>query len=313
MKRIVLAGGSGFLGQVLADHFQNNGYEVINLTRSPKPGSGKVREVRWNARDLGEWARELEGATAVINLTGRSVNCRYTPSNRQLILESRVLSTRVLGTAISQCKESPRAWLNSSTATIYKHTYGPAWDESGIVGGTPEAKDAYSVEVALAWEQALQEARVPATRKIALRSAMVLGNRKNSVFPVLQKLAQYGLGGKMGTGKQFVSWIHEADFCAAIDWLIAHEKIDGAVNVAAPNPVTNAEMMKLFRNQCHQRLGLPANRWMLEIGAFFLRTETELILKSRRVIPKRLIDTGFTYRFSDLKQALNDLIARKED
>ncbi len=309
MKRIVLAGGSGFLGKTLADYFQNNGYEVIILTRSPQTASPKIRGLQWNARDLGNWIFELEGAAAVINLAGRSANCRYSPANRELILESRVLSTRVLGAAISRCKEPPRVWLNSSTATIYQHTFGPAWAEDGVVGGTPEASDGFSVKVAHAWEQALHEARVPATRKVALRSAMVLGDRKNSVFPVLGNLARYGLGGKMGSGKQFVSWIHKTDFCRAIDWRIAHEEMAGAVNIASPNPLTNAEMMKQFRDHYRRRVGLPAAHWMLAIGAFFLRTETELVLKSRRVIPKRLLDSGFSFRFPNLKPALEDLAA----
>jgi len=254
----------------------------------------------------------LEGATAVINLAGRSVNCRYNPANRRLIMESRVFSTRVLGEAIAQCKQPPRVWLNSSTATIYKHTFGPAWDEGGEIGGTPEAKDEFSVEVATAWEQELNKARVPHTRKIAMRSAMVMGNRKNSVFPVLQTLAWFGLGGKMGSGKQFVSWIHEADFCRAVEWLIAHEEINGAVNVCAPKPVANAEMMKLFCTVCHRPFGLPAATWMLAVGAFFLRTETELIIKSRRVVPGRLVESGFEFQFPELGQALKHLQISKE-
>jgi uncharacterized protein len=169
VKRIILAGGSGFLGQALAEHFQTAGHDIVILTRSPRAATRTARTVAWDGRTLGGWACELEGATAVINLAGRSVNCRYHPANRRLILESRVRSTQVIGQAIAQCQKPPRVWLNSSTATIYKHTFGPAWDESGEIGGTPEAKDEFSVEVATAWEQALNEARVPHTRKVALR------------------------------------------------------------------------------------------------------------------------------------------------
>jgi len=312
MKRIILAGGSGFLGHALAGHFQKSGHEMVILTRSPGPGLRVAREVAWDARTMGDWVRELEGATAVINLAGRSVNCRYNPANRRLIMESRVFSTRVLGEAIAQCKQPPRVWLNSSTATIYKHTFGSAWDEGGEIGGTPEAKDEFSVEVATAWEQELNKARVPRTRKIALRSAMVMGNRKNSVFPVLQKLAWFGLGGRMGSGKQFVSWIHEADFCRAVEWLIAHEEMNGAVNLCAPKPVANAEMMELFRAVCHRPFGLPAATWMLALGAFFLRTETELIIKSRRIVPGRLVESGFEFQFPELGQALKHLQISKE-
>jgi len=305
--KIVLAGGSGFLGRALADHFQRAGHEVVSLARSPGLSSLSPREVLWDARNVGEWAAELDGAAAVVNLAGRSVNCRYNPTNRRLILESRVLSTWALGAAISQCKQPPRAWLNLSTATIYKHTFGPAWDEGGEIAATPEAKDEFSIQVTTNWEQALHEAPTPGTRKVALRTAMVLGNGKNSVFPMLQNLARLGFGGKMGSGRQFVSWIHEADFCRAVTWLIEHEELDGVVNLSSPNPVTNVEMMKLFRNLVHQPWGLPATEWMLKIGAFLLRTETELILKSRRVVPKRLIDSGFKFVFPDLGKAIADL------
>ena len=307
MKRIILTGGSGFLGHALAAHFQKAGYEIMVLTRAPKPGPGGIRQIVWDARTRGDWATELEGATAVINLVGRSVNCRYHERNRQQILESRVQSTQIIGEVISKCKVPPPVWLNASTATIYKHTYGPAWDETGEIGGTIEAKDEFSVEVATAWERALNQTQTRGTRKVALRASMVLGTDKNSVFPMLRRLARIGLGGKMAEGRQFVSWIHQADFCRAVDWLITHNEISGPVNVCAPNPVTNAEMMKLFRDVCRRPFGLPAARWMLEIGAIFLRTETELIIKSRRVIPRRLIESGFQYQYPFLREALENL------
>jgi uncharacterized protein (TIGR01777 family) len=222
-----------------------------------------------------------------------------------------VNSTRVLGEAIAQCAQPPRVWLNASTATIYKHSLDRPIDElTGEIGSTPEAKDEFSVEVARAWEQALDEARTPATRKIALRTAMVLGNGPNSVLPVLRRLARFGLGGKMGTGRQFVSWIHEVDFCRAIEWLIAHEDFTGPVNLAAPNPVPNRELMESMREVCRVPFGLPATEWMLELGAFFLRTETELIIKSRRVVPGRLIAVGFQFRFPHPREALVDLCGK---
>ena len=304
MKKIILAGGSGFLGRSLAAHFQRNGYEIIILARNPKAGKAGIREVAWDACTPGEWMRELEQAVAVINLVGRSVNCRYHAQNRRLILESRLASTRVIGEAIARCQVPPPVWLNASTATIYKHTYGPAWDEAGETGGTPEAKDGFSVEVALAWERVLAEAPTPRTRKVALRAAMVLGRDPNSVFPVLNRLARFGLGGKMGDGRQFVSWIHKMDFCRAIEWLVTHEDLSGPVNVCAPQPATNAAMMKIFREACGVPFGLPANRWMLEVGAFLLQTETELLIKSRRVQPRKLMESGFTFRFPDLRGAL---------
>jgi uncharacterized protein (TIGR01777 family) len=311
MKKIVLAGGSGFLGRALAAHFQESGYAITILTRSPKGSEKGVREIPWDARTVGDWAGELENTAAVINLAGRSVNCRYTDRNKKLIIESRVNSTRAIGEAIARCKKQPAVWLNASTATIYKHNFGPAWDETGEIGSTREAGDEFSIEVATAWEHALNEAQTPATRKVAMRAAMVLGTDKNSVFPMLLRLARLGLGGKMDDGKQFISWIHEQDFCRAVEWLIAHESLSGAVNIVAPNTLTNAEMMKVFRGVCGMPVGLPATAWMLEIGAFFLRTETELIIKSRRVVPRRLVESGFTFCFPFLRTALEDLLARR--
>jgi uncharacterized protein (TIGR01777 family) len=311
MKRIVIAGGSGFLGHALCAHFHKRGYAITILTRSPKMQVDGAHEIIWDARTVGDWARELEGATAVINLVGRSVNCRYHKRNRKLILQSRINSTRVIGEAIAKCKTPPSVWLNASTATIYKHTFGPAWNESGEIGGTPEAKDEFSVEVATAWERTLNEMPTPDTRKVAMRAAMVLGTAKNSVFPMLSWLTRLGLGGKMGDGRQFVSWIHEKDFCRAVEWLLAHDELSGAVNIAAPNPVTNAEMMKIFRDICGMPIGLPATKWMLEIGAFFLRTETELIIKSRRVVSRRLTESGFTFCFPSLREVLEDLTSQR--
>jgi hypothetical protein len=307
-RRIILAGGSGFLGLVLREHFLKSGCEVVVLTRSPRGANRRGRECSWNGRTPGEWARELDGADALINLAGRSVNCRYHTRNRRLMMDSRVESTRVLGETLARCAHPPKVWLNASTATIYQHTFGPAWDESGEIGATPEAKDDFSVEVAKAWEREFYAASTPRTRKVALRTAMVLGHGANSVFPVLCRLARCGLGGRMGSGRQYVSWIHEADLCRAIDWLIKRDDLSGPVNVAAPNPVPNAEMMNTLRKVCSVPFSLPAAVWMLEVGAFFLRTETELILKSRRVVPGRLLASGFQFRFPQLREAMTDLL-----
>lgn len=308
-NHIVVAGGSGFLGTALARHFTALGWSVTVLTRTQPGLRNGVKHVFWDGRTPGDWVRELEGARALINLAGRTVDCRYHARNRRLIMDSRVDSTRVLGEAIQACKQPPKVWLNSSTATIYKHTFGPAWDEAGEIGATPEAMDAFSVEVARAWEAAFNAAEVPSTRKVAMRTAMVLWNYRNSVFPVLRRLARLGLGGRMGSGKQFVSWIHVADFCRAVEWLILHEEFSGIVNLAAPNPLPNAEMMRLFRRLVGMPLGLPAAEWMLELGAFVLRTETELILKSRRVVSARLPAAGFQFQFERMEDALKDLQA----
>ena len=201
---------------------------------------------------MGEWARELDGAGMLINLAGRSVDCRYHARNRRLIWDSRVNSTRVLGEAIAGCVRPPRAWLNSSTATIYKHSFDRAMDEAGEIGATPEAKDAFSVEVAQAWEQAFSAARTPATRKVALRMAMVL-SRDGGVFPVLRRLARLGLGGSMAGGRQFMSWLHEEDLGRAVEWLIARDDFSGPVNLAAPEPLPNAEFMRRLRAVCGAR------------------------------------------------------------
>jgi len=310
MKKIILAGGSGLLGRALATHFGKAGYDIAILTRAAKSRENLPRKIQWDARRLGAWTTELEGADAVTNLTGRSVDCRYNAKNRREIMDSRVESTRVIGQAIAQCKRPPRVWLNASTATIYKHTFGPAWDEAGEIGATLEAKDSFSIEVARAWENEFNRAATPATRKVALRTAMVLGSGRNSVFPVLARLVRFGLGGKMGTGRQFVSWIHELDFCRAIDWLINHEDLAGVVNVCAPNPLSNTEMMRALREMLGVRIGLPAREWMLEMGAFFLRTETELIIKSRRAIPRRLLDAGIRFEFPTFSEAIADLSSR---
>jgi len=305
--KIILVGGSGFLGSVLAAFFAAKGIEVVILTRSPKARADTIREVGWDGTRLGDWTQELEGARALINLAGISVNCRYHARNRKLMLDSRLNSTRVLGEAVARCAHPPSAWLNSSTATIYKHTFGPAWDEAGEIGGCAEAKDIFSVHVATEWERAFNEANTPRTRKVALRSAMVLGHGSNSVLPNLLRLARLGLGGSLAGGHQFVSWIHQEDFCRAVEWIIEHESLRGPVNLAAPNPVPNAEFMATIRKVCRVPFGLPASRWMLEIGAFFLRTETELIIKSRRVVPGRLLASGFAFRHPHLLPAIEHL------
>jgi hypothetical protein len=309
-NRIIIAGGSGFLGQVLAKHFIRKEWEVVILTRTAKKNL-VGRQVVWDARTLGSWAEEIDGSSAIINLTGKSVNCRYNERNRKEILDSRVNSTRVLGEAINRCKTPPRAWLNASTATLYRHTFGKPWDESGETEASAEAKDKFSVEVGWAWEKALNEAVTPRTRKVALRTAMVLGLGQNSVFPVLHRLAKLGLGGRMGNGRQFVSWIHETDFCRAVEWLLDHPEFTGHVNLVSPNPIPNKDMMRTLRNICRAPFGLPATNWMLEIGAFILRTETELLIKSRRVVPGWLLKSGFEFRYPEIADACADLAAKR--
>lgn len=310
--RLVLAGGSGLLGTLLASHFSGQGWEVVVLTRKLRnPGNG-IREMLWDGETLGGWKAALEGSQGLINLCGASVNCRYTARNRKRLVDSRIYPTQVLGKAIAACEDPPKVWLNASTATIYRHTFGLPWDESGEVGSTPEAKDEFSIVVATAWERAFDEMPTPRTRKLLLRTAMVLSMGRNSVFPVLRRLVRLGLGGSMAGGSQYVSWIHEDDFCRAVQWLLENPELSGVFNLAAPHPVTNEEMMRILRRICHRSIGLPASSWMLEIGAFFLRTETELIIKSRRVAPGALTASGFRFRFPELESALEDLNGKDE-
>lgn len=297
------------MGTLLARAFEGDGHEVVVLSRAPSAGAW--RTVPWDAKTPGPWAAELEGADAVINLAGRNVNCRYNAANRREILQSRVDSTRVLGEAIAACARPPRVWLQSSTATIYAHRFDAPNDEAtGIVGGDEHgAPDTwrFSIQVARAWERALEEAVVPGTRKVALRSAMVMSPDADGVFDVLLGLVRRGLGGRSGTGRQYVSWIHHEDFVRAVRWLIGRDDVAGPVNLASPAPLPNDDFMRVLREAWGTRVGLPATRWMLEVGAVFLRTETELILKSRRVVPGRLLEAGFTFRFPEWRDAARDL------
>src|SRR5437879_3865634 len=266
-NHVVVAGGSGFIGRLLSDRLVSGNNDVVVLTRSPGPAAQSIRQVGWDGHTLGDWARELNGSRALINLTGRSVNCRYNERNRREILESRVNSTRVLGEAIARCGTPPAVWLNASTATIYKHTFDREMDEAtGVIGATPEAKDAFSIEVARAWEDTLNEAATPDTRKVALRTAMVFAASKGGVYRVVRALPRWGLGGNIAGGRQYISWIHEADFCRAVEWLIDRDDFSGPVNLASPNQIPQREMMRIIRRELGVPFGLPATRKMLEVA-----------------------------------------------
>jgi uncharacterized protein len=307
--KIVIPGGSGQVGTVLARAFHGERHDVVVLSRHPVVRPWRV--VRWDGATLGSWHDEIHDCDVVINLAGRSVNCRYTAANREEILQSRVLSTRVVGQAIAGAARKPRAWFQASTATIYAHRYDcPNDEQSGILGGHESYAPGswrFSINVARAWERAFEEAVTDGTRKIALRSAMTLSPDPGGVFDTLLGLARRGFGGRAGDGRQFMSWIHYEDFVAAVRWLIDRDDIEGIVNVAAPNPLPNAEFMRELRKACGVPFGLPANKWMLEIGAAFMRTETELILKSRRVVPARLLEHGFKFKYPDWRSAACDL------
>jgi len=310
--KIVIPGGTGQVGTVLARAFHRDGHEVIALGRSPLRAPWRV--VRWDPGELGDWARMIDGADVVVNMAGRSVNCRYNAKNRQEIMHSRVGSTRIVGQAIARAARPPATWLQASTATIYAHRYdAPNDDESGILGGAgADAPDTwrFSIDVCTAWERALDETVVPDTRKVKLRSAVILSPDRGGIFDTILRLVRRGLGGTAGDGKQYVSWIHDEDFVRAVYWLLDRREMTGPVNLASPNPLPNRDFMAALRRAWGIPIGLPASRWMLEIGAVFMRTETELLLKSRRVVPGRLLSSGFTFRFADWSDAARDLCAR---
>jgi NAD dependent epimerase/dehydratase family enzyme len=349
--RIIIPGGAGQVGNVLARAMQADGHEVVVLSRSAGGRSTPWRVVAWDGRSLGDWAKELDGADVLINLAGRSVNCRYHATNRKLIMDSRIESTRVLGEALAACARPPRVWLQASTATIYAHRYDAANDElTGILGGhEPDAPDTwnFSIDVATAWERAASEAvggkpSPPAplpegegsqnalegegsnsqtegeggsqrTRLVLMRSAMTMSPDRGGIFATLLGLVRFGLGGKVGDGRQYVSWIHDQDFVRAVYWLIEQEELSGPVNLSSPNPLPYAEFIRTLREAWGARIGLPATKWMLEIGTFLMRSESELVLKSRRVVPTRLINSGFVFDFPTWPEAARNLCQRWRD
>lgn len=300
MKKLVIAAGTGFLGQVLVSHFKNQFDTLTVLTRNPIPNQENVHFVYWDAKTLTGWEKELENATVLINLAGKSVDCRYTDSNKKEILASRVDSTAVLNQAVLQCQHPPLHWLNSSTATIYRHATDREMDEErGEIG------DDFSMNVAKAWEKTFFSVATPKTIKTALRTSIVLGKNGGAYLP-LKNLVKLGFGGKQGDGKQFVSWIHEHDFARAVAYIIENH-ISGVVNVVAPKPIRNSNFMKKLRQSLSVKTGIPIGASLLRFGATLIGTETELVLKSRNVIPKRLLNHGFEFQFGTLKTALKKL------
>ena len=313
--RIVLPGGSGQVGRMLARFFAECGHHVTVLTRGPYTAPWQT--VHWDGASRGPWIETLKGADVCINLAGRSVNCRYNEANRKQIYESRIGTTRLLNAVIAELEEPPHVWLNASTATIYRHALDREMDEeTGELGGgeritrrrrAPETWN-FSVGVARDWEAAFFETPTPRTRKVAMRSAIVLSPAPGNAFAILSHLVRLGLGGWQGSGRQYVSWIHEADFARAVAFLIAREDLDGPVNIAAPNPLTNREFMEALREAWDMPNGLPAPWPIPQIAAFLLRTETELVLKSRCVAPGRLLDAGFEFQFPRWPEAAEDLV-----
>lgn len=311
--KIIIPGGNGQVGRMLVRALVRDGHECVVLTRGHPVLSSGARAVAWDGRRLGPWTTEVDGADVVINLAGRSVDCRYHERNLAEMMSSRVDSTRVIGEAISAAKHPPRVWLQAATATIYAHRFDAPNDETtGNIGGAePDvpALWARSIDIAKAWEDTVDAAPTPRTRKVLLRSAMVMSPDRGGVFSVLARLARLGAGAQ-GDGRQYVSWVHEHDFVAAVKFLIARDNLAGVFNVCSPHPLPNRDFMDALHRAVGRRLTVPVPRWALEIGAFFLRTETELILKSRRVVPTRLLREGLSFRYPNWPDAAAELVSR---
>lgn len=314
--RIVIPGGSGQVGRMLAGYFQERGHHVTVLTRGPYTANWQT--VHWDGATVGPWVETLEGADAVIHLSGKSVNCRATERNKRELYDSRIGPTRLLGRVIAGLVDPPRLWMNASTATIYRHSIDEPMDETGEIGGgemisrrrRAPAKWDWTVKLVKDWEAALYETETPKTRRIAMRTSLVFSPAPGNIFAVLSRLVRFGLGGKQGNGRQYVSWMHETDYAHAIEFLIEREEFEGPVNLASPNPLPNREFMAALRDAWDMPNGLPAPAPLIELGALFLRTESELVLKSRRVVPGRLIDAGFKFEFPEWSGAAEDLVRR---
>jgi uncharacterized protein (TIGR01777 family) len=302
-KKIVLAGGNGYLGTVLANYYRNLADEVIILARKQKPVNGNVHTALWDGETEAGWTVHLAGADMLINLCGKNVNCRYTEKNKREIIRSRVLPTELLGRVINKMVNPPKVWINVTSATIYRHAEDHPQDEE-----TGEIGYGFSIDVCNIWESTFFKTDTPHTRKIALRMGIVLG-RSDSVFPRLLNLVKFGLGGKQGDGQQYMAWVHEHDVARSTQWLLDHPELKGVFNCTAPESARNADMMHTIREAYGAPFGLPAPQWLLEVGAMVIGTETELILKSRWVMPKRLLDSGFKFQYEKAEYAVHDILS----
>lgn len=299
MAKIIIAAANGFIGEHLSRFFSDN-YEVVGLVRREMTPPQKVRYVIWDGKNLDEWQSELEGAEAVINLAGKSVNCRHTEENKKAILKSRVESTQVIGQAVDLCHDKPKLWINASGASIYQFLGDqPSTEES------EEYADSFIASVSKEWEDTFYAFTYSDVRQVALRTTVVLG-KEDGAFPVVNRLVKFWLGGKQGSGKQMMSWIHIQDFIYAIDYILKHS-IEGSVNMGSPNPVSNAEFMRALRKANGRSFGLPAPEFALKLGALFLNTEPSLILDDMYVAPKKLIDAGFEFAFPTIDEAARNL------
>jgi uncharacterized protein len=315
-KKIVIAGGSGFIGEEMIRFFGKEN-EICILTRKlpdaannrnkynshTTQDTSRVTWAEWDGKNTGDWVKQLDGADLLINLAGKSVNCRYTARNKAAILDSRIDSVNALGNAIAKCKHAPELWINASSATIYRHAMDHGQDEYN-----GEFHDDFSVRVCQKWEKTFYAQHTPATRKIALRMAITLGS--GGVLIPYFNLLKFGLGGRQGSGNQQYSWVHIDDTCRMIEWLYEHKTLQGTFNCSSPFPVTNKTFMQTLRKVTGHKFGLPAYEWMLKLGAVLVGTETELVLKSRWVLPAKIQETGFVFSHPFLEEALENLIRK---
>lgn len=314
-KKIIIAGGSGFIGEEMIRYFGKDNTIVILTRQLPNSSNNRnqytsltstelsnITFIQWDGETIGPWQKELEAADMIVNMAGKSVNCRYTAKNKQEIIDSRVNATKIIGEAIHQLVQPPKLWINASSATIYRHAEDTPQDEL-----TGEIKDDFSVRVCKQWEETLYAQRTPFTRKVALRMAITLGS--GGVMIPYFNLLKFGLGGKQGSGKQMYSWVHIEDTCRMIEYLYEQDELEGTFNCSSPNPVSNEQFMETLRKITHTKIGLPAFEWMLKLGAFVIGTETELVLKSRWVVPTKILQAGFVFKYPHLKDALEQVIA----
>lgn len=301
MKKLIIAAGTGFLGQVLVDHFKDSFDEIVILTRGKSENKNNIKYVNWNTKSFSGWEIELENAAVLINLAGKSVDCRYNEKNKQEIYTSRIESTKILNEAVLQCENPPKHWLNSSTSTIYRFSLDKQMDET-----TGEIGNDFSMNIAKSWEKAFFETKTPKTLKTALRTSIVLGKNGGAFIP-LKTLAKLGFGGKQGKGNQFISWIHEEDFVRAVAFVIEN-KLENEINIVSPNPVRNVNFMSKLRKVIGMPFGFSQPEWLLELGSKIINTETELVLKSRNVIPKRLQENGFTFNYDSIDKTFENLL-----